>query len=75
VIHLTVQNSTVGVNAVHQASHHLYITRQKDTEARASNPSNLMDPDDPLVNFAKYFDGESLDQEDLYVAQVGWALV
>jgi primary-amine oxidase len=65
VIHLTVQNSTIGRNAVNQASHHLYVTKQKDTEARASNPSNLFDPEAPLVNFAKYFNGESLDQEDL----------
>lgn len=62
---LTIQNSSLAQNAVNHADHHLYVTKQKDTEARASNPYNLLDPADPVVNFAKYFDGESLDQQDM----------
>jgi primary-amine oxidase len=65
VIHLTIQNSTVGRNAIRQSSHQLFVTKQKDSEARASHPDNLFDTDNPLVNFDDYFDGESLDQEDL----------
>ncbi|KAL1847003.1 hypothetical protein Daus18300_014080, partial [Diaporthe australafricana] len=62
---LTIQNSSVTQNAANHADHHFYVTRQKDTEARAANPYNLLDPADPVVNFAKYFDGESLDQQDV----------
>lgn len=62
---LTIQNSSIAQNAANHADHHLYVTKQKDTEARAANPYNLLDPVDPLVNFAKYFDGESLDQQDV----------
>ena len=65
MIHLTVENSTIGRNAVGQMSHQFFVTKQKDLEARASNPNNLADPESPLINFSKYFDGESLDQEDL----------
>ena len=62
---LTIQNSSVTQNAANHASHHFYVTKQKDTEARAANPYNLLDPADPLVDFSKYFDGESLDQQDV----------
>ncbi|KAM5346287.1 hypothetical protein ACJ41O_009292 [Fusarium nematophilum] len=65
VAHLTIQNSSVSKNATNHADHHFYVSRQKDTEARASNPYNLLEPEDPAVNFATFFDGESLDQEDL----------
>jgi primary-amine oxidase len=65
VIYLTVNDSSIGQNALHQASHHLFVTKQKDSEARASDPYNLLDTQNPLVNFDSYFDGESLDQEDL----------
>jgi primary-amine oxidase len=65
VASLTIQNSSVSQNALNHADHHLYVTRQKDTEARADHPYNLLDPADPMVDFAKYFDGESLDQEDV----------
>ncbi|KAJ0109324.1 amine oxidase catalytic domain-containing protein [Diaporthe amygdali] len=67
VASLTIQNSSVAQNAVNHADHHLYVTKQKDTEARAANPYNLLDPADPVVNFAKYFNGESLDQQDVVV--------
>lgn len=62
---LTIQNSSLAQNSINHADHHLYVTRQKDTEARASNPFNILDPVDPVVNFARYFDGESLDQQDV----------
>ncbi|KAH8586808.1 copper amine oxidase [Bisporella sp. PMI_857] len=65
VAHLTVQNSSITQNAANHADRHFYVTKQKETEARASHPYNLLDPADPAVNFAKYFDGESLTQQDL----------
>lgn len=65
VASLTIQNSSLAQNSVNHADHHFYVTKQKDTEARASNPYNLLDPADPVVNFAKFFNGESLDQQDV----------
>ncbi|KAI7777849.1 hypothetical protein LA080_002972 [Diaporthe eres] len=67
VASLTIQNSSLAQNSVNHADHHFYVTKQKDTEARASNPYNLLDPADPVVNFAKVFNGESLDQQDVVV--------
>ena len=67
VAHFTIKNSTVTKMGANHADNHFYVTRQKDTEARASHPYNLMKPDEPVVDFAKFFDGESLKQEDLYV--------
>ncbi|KAK8035098.1 Copper amine oxidase [Apiospora rasikravindrae] len=65
VIHLTVKDSSVAGKALNVANHHLYATKFKDTEVRASSPYNLLDVEDPLVDFAKFQDSESLDQEDL----------
>lgn len=45
----------------------MYITRRKDTEATSYNSYNSVDPRNPVVNFGKYFDGESLEQEDIVV--------
>ena len=64
-ISLTVVDSTNGGNAVHFTDHQFYATKQKDTEARSAHPYNQLDTDDPLIDFANFFDGESLDQEDM----------
>ncbi|KAK0756315.1 hypothetical protein N5P37_011230 [Trichoderma harzianum] len=60
-----VLNSSNAMNAVNFADHHFYVTKQKDTEAQATHPYNILDPIEPIIDFAKFFDGESLDQEDL----------
>ncbi|KAK9435079.1 Copper amine oxidase [Metarhizium brunneum] len=65
VIFLTASNSSNVMNAVNFADHHFYVTKQKDTEAQGTHPYNVLNPADPLIDFAKFFDGESLDQEDL----------
>ncbi|KAK6849702.1 Copper amine oxidase [Apiospora arundinis] len=65
VIHLTVKDSSVGGKALNVANHHLYATKFKDTEVRGSSPYNLLDVEDPLVDFAKFQNSESLEQEDL----------
>jgi primary-amine oxidase len=65
VAYLTVQNSSITKNAAHHTTHHLFVTKQKDDEARATNPYNSLDIDNPPVDFAKYFNGESLVQEDM----------
>lgn len=64
-VYLVVQNSTTAQQTANFATHHLFVTKQKDSEQVSSTFANLLDPEDPLVNFNKYFNGESLDQEDL----------
>ncbi|KAJ3749653.1 copper amine oxidase [Lentinula detonsa] len=66
-MHATIQNSSNLINSMNFATHALYVTKQKDTEPRASNANNDYDPANPVVDFAAFFDGESLDQEDLVV--------
>lgn len=64
-MYLTVQNSTNAQRAVNFATHNLFATRQKDTEPKSVAAWNNQDLSDPLVDFNEFFDGESLDQEDL----------
>lgn len=63
--HLTIQDSSNILNAGHYATSDLYVTRQKDTEPRAADPYNAFNLQNPLVDFSKFLDGESLEQEDL----------
>lgn len=63
--YLTVQNSNNLKKSGNWATHNLYALRQKDTELRSASPYNNMDTGNPVVDFDKFFDGESLDQEDL----------
>jgi primary-amine oxidase len=63
--HLTVLDSSNLQNAAHWAEYDIQITKHKDTEPRAAHPYNSQDVADPPINFAKFFDGESLRQEDL----------
>ncbi|OAG04417.1 membrane copper amine oxidase [Paraphaeosphaeria sporulosa] len=63
--HLTMSNSSDAGRAAHFATADLFVTRQKDTEPRAADWVNTYDVDNPLVDFAKFLDGESLEQEDI----------
>jgi primary-amine oxidase len=63
-IHLTAQNSNATGQSANWATHPLYVTKQKDTEARSASELNY-NYDHPDVNFNDFFDGESLDQEDM----------
>lgn len=63
--HLTVLNSTNLANAGRWAEYDIQITKHKDTEPRAAHPYNSQDVHDPPIDFSKFFDGESLRQEDL----------
>ncbi|KAI5363237.1 putative copper amine oxidase [Septoria linicola] len=65
--HLTVQNSSNLADAVNWAKYDLAITKQKDTESCSAHPYNGQDIYNPPVDFDKFFDGESLEQEDLVV--------
>jgi len=63
--HLIIQNSTNAGKAIHYATSDFFVTKQKDTEPRSSDRNNNFDIVDPLVDFSKFLDGDSLDQEDL----------
>ena len=65
VIHLTVQNSTSLGRSAAWATNHLYAVQQHDSEPRSAYPYNNQDVNNPAVDFSKFIDGESLDQEDL----------
>ncbi|KAF7196652.1 Membrane primary amine oxidase [Pseudocercospora fuligena] len=66
-IHLTVQNSTNLANAANLFSHDLAVTQAHDSEPRAAHPYNGQDIHNPPIDFAAFFDGENLVQEDLVV--------
>ncbi|KAG8532817.1 uncharacterized protein KY384_002695 [Bacidia gigantensis] len=65
--YLVIQNSTTLGPSVNWADHHLYAVQRKDNEPQSAHPYNGRDPTVPLVDFAKFFDGDSLDQEDIVV--------
>ncbi|KAI4252160.1 MAG: hypothetical protein LQ352_004444, partial [Teloschistes flavicans] len=65
--HLTIQNSTTLGKSANWATHHLYAVQRKDTEPSSAYPYNGRDPNNPVVDFAKFFDGDSLDQEDIVI--------
>lgn len=65
--HLVAKDSSNLVNAAHWAEYDVQITKQKDTEPRGGHAYNSQDVLDPPINFANFFDGESLVQEDLVV--------
>ncbi|KAH7408662.1 copper amine oxidase [Phaeosphaeria sp. MPI-PUGE-AT-0046c] len=65
--HLTTKNSTNDGKAVGYTTHDFYITKQKDIEPRAADAYNQYVPENPLVDFSQFLNGESIDQEDLVV--------
>ncbi|KAI5371250.1 hypothetical protein J4E82_010063 [Alternaria postmessia] len=64
-IHLTQTNSTNTGKTGAFVTHDFYVTQQKETEPRAADANNQFNKDDPLVDFASFFDEETLEQEDL----------
>jgi len=65
--HLTIQDSSTLLNSGRWAEFDVQVTRQKDTEPRAVHPYNNMDTPNPPVDFSKFFNSESLEQQDLVV--------
>ncbi|KAJ4370723.1 hypothetical protein N0V83_005244 [Neocucurbitaria cava] len=63
--HFTPKKSTNVQKAGASAYYDFYITKQKDTEPRAADSYNQFAPEDPLVDFTKFLDGDSIDQEDV----------
>ncbi|KAK8207911.1 hypothetical protein M8818_004164 [Zalaria obscura] len=58
--HLTILNSTTLGNAARWAEKDLWVLRRKDTEQKAADPLNFISPLDPIVDFAKMADRETL---------------
>ena len=63
--HLIPKNSSNLRKAAFWATYDLFVTKQKDTECFSARPANILNPDDPLVAFDRFLDGESLVDEDL----------
>ncbi|GAA6039389.1 hypothetical protein JCM8097_002830 [Rhodosporidiobolus ruineniae] len=58
-------NSTnLGPSQAH-AMNNYYVTKRKESEQACAHYSNAAAPYEPVVDFSKFFDGESLEQEDL----------
>ncbi|KAJ7081806.1 amine oxidase catalytic domain-containing protein [Mycena belliarum] len=64
-IHLTNLDSKRTQDNVNFAKHHLAVSRRKDSEPSSSSMWNINLPGAPTVNFYNFFDGESIEQEDL----------
>jgi len=62
--HLSVINSTA-LEKAEWAYKDLWLAKQKDTEPRSTEPLNVFDPANPLVDFAKIMDDEEVVDEDL----------
>ena len=65
--YLVVEDSTDLGPSVNWATNHLYVVQRHDNEPHSTYPYNTFDPYHPVVDFGKFFNGESLDQEDLVV--------
>ena len=63
--HLVIKNSTDLGPSINWGTNHLYAIRQHDNELHSTYPYNAFDQYNPVIDFGKYFNGESLDQEDL----------
>ncbi|KAF4440787.1 hypothetical protein F53441_12195 [Fusarium austroafricanum] len=62
---LTVQSSTALGQSANWANHNLYALQHHDTEPKSAYAFNSYDSNHPAVDFDKFFNGESLDQEDI----------
>ncbi|KAF4773427.1 copper amine oxidase [Colletotrichum scovillei] len=64
-IHLTPLNSPWTKHQTPFAKSHLALSRQHDTEPYANSHSNVNLPLKPQQDFMKFFDGESVENEDI----------
>ena len=61
--HLTILNSTTLGDSARWAEHDIWVLQRKDTECRSADPLNYLAPQDPLIDFNKMADHESLDRD------------
>ncbi|EER45794.1 eukaryotic translation initiation factor 5 [Histoplasma capsulatum H143] len=66
-VHLPIFNSPFSLKNSEFAKQHLAVTRQHDHEPFANSVQNTNLPWKPQQDFSKFFNEESLDQEDLVV--------
>ena len=66
-IHSTIQDSANLGPSMNWGYKDFAVVQHKDTEPRSAYSYNGLDSMHPVVDLAKFFDGESLDQEDLVV--------
>ena len=64
-VHLTTQNSSTLANAANFAKYDIAVSQYKDGEQRSVHPLNDQDIYEPMVDFDAFFDGDSLQQQDL----------
>lgn len=64
-IHLTILDSPWSLKNSEFAKSHLAVTRQHDNEPYCNSWQNINLPWKPQQDFLKFFDGESVEQEDL----------
>ncbi|ESK96748.1 copper amine oxidase [Moniliophthora roreri MCA 2997] len=64
-IHNTVVGSKRLLENANWARYNLAVSKRKETEPSSSSTWNMNLPGDPVVNFHKFFDGDSLNQTDL----------
>ncbi|KAF5658677.1 peroxisomal amine oxidase [Fusarium heterosporum] len=63
--YLTVQSSSALGQSANWANHNLYALQHHDTEPKSAYAFNSYNPHHPAVNFDNFFNGESLNQEDI----------
>ena len=66
-IHLSTLKSPWSLKNSEFAKSHLAVTRQHDNEPFANSVQNINLPFTPQQDFSKFFDGESIEDEDLVV--------
>ena len=59
--HLTIVNSTTLGDSARWAEHDVWVLQRKDTEPRSADPLNYFAPHDPLINFNKMANHETLE--------------
>jgi primary-amine oxidase len=62
--HLTIVNSTTLGDSARWAEHDIWVLQRKDIEPRSADPLNYFTPHDPLVDFTKMANHESLEYSE-----------
>lgn len=63
-MHATIQDSSNLGPSLNFAKAPLYVTKHSDAEFSSAHASNAYDPYNPVIDFAKYLNGENLEQEE-----------
>lgn len=66
-IHSSAPDASITHKSALYANKHMYVTKYKDVEQRLAHSASSLNAENPLIDFSKFFDGESLEQEDIVV--------